>query len=153
MKKNLLTILGVISLAVFVSIALPNNANAQEAKKSADQTITTTNTTSNDTSTNDSYKYKAQAGDSYSVLARKAIQTYGIDSKTNLSGAQIVFAETNITNAASSPSLALHQEVAINKNTVKAWVDKAKQLTPAQQAAWNYYVPFVDFNTNKNGQS
>jgi hypothetical protein len=43
------------------------------------------------------YSYVAQSGDSYSLMARKAVQTYGLTSQTNLSQAQIIFAETSRT--------------------------------------------------------
>lgn len=145
MKTKLLTIFGVMALSAFAVVALPDTASAQSGNTSQPQT-SSTSTTAN-------YTYVAQPGDSYSVLARKAIQTYGIETKTNLSGAQIVFAETGLTQAAGSPVLLTGQTVAISKNDVKAWVDKAKALTPAQITAWNYYVPFVDFNTNGNGQA
>lgn len=100
-----------------------------------------------------SYNYVAQSGDSYSGLARKAIQTYGLKNKVKLSGAQIVFAETNLAQAADSPLLLAGQKVSISESTVKDWVQKAQKLTDAQEQAWDYYVQSVDFNTNAAGQS
>jgi hypothetical protein len=99
-----------------------------------------------------SYKFVAQPGDSYTKIARKATQIFGIDNKVNLSGAQIVFVETNLTNAAGSPAINEGQTVEISKDTVKSWVEKALTLTESQQAAWNVYVPYVDFNTNDVGE-
>lgn len=99
------------------------------------------------------YSYTAQPGDSYSKMARKAVQTYGIIKKVNLSQAGIIFAETNLTLAAGSPSLELGQKVDITEGTVKEWVEKAKTLTAEQTNAWNKYVANVDFNTNRVGQS
>ena len=99
------------------------------------------------------YSYVAQPKDNYSVLARKAIQTYGIENKINLSGAQIVFAETRMTLEASSPELNGGQKVEIKKDTVKSWVEKAQKLTDVQVKAWNYYVQFVDFDTRDNGEA
>jgi LysM repeat protein len=51
------------------------------------------------------FDYVAQSGDSYSLIARKAVQTYGVINSVNLSGAQIIFVETNLTLAAGSPVL------------------------------------------------
>lgn len=100
-----------------------------------------------------SFNYVAQPGDSFSLMARKAIQTYGINNKVNLSEAQIIFAETNITQTAGSPVLAQGQKVEINETTVKDWVEKAKSLTAEQQAAWDVYAKQANFNTNKVGQA
>lgn len=98
------------------------------------------------------YTYTAQAGDSYTVLARKAVQTYGLENKVNLSGAQIVFAETNLTKDAGSPTINLGQKVEFKKDTVKSVIEKAQKLTDAQKKAWDYYVQFVDFDTRDNGE-
>lgn len=99
------------------------------------------------------YKYVAQPGDSYSLMARKAIQTYGIKNKINLSNAKILFAETNITQQAGSPLLNINQTVEIKESTVKDWVEKAQKLTATQEAAWNAYTVGVNFNTNAVGQA
>lgn len=98
------------------------------------------------------YTYTAQANDSYSLLARKAVQTYGKKFKVNLNQGQILFAETNMTLQAGSPHLALGQAVSVNEATVKDWVEKARKLNAAQVAAWNAYVPGVNFNTNNVGE-
>ncbi|MBI2285661.1 hypothetical protein HYU82_02465, partial [Candidatus Saccharibacteria bacterium] len=78
------------------------------------------------------YSYVAQTGDSYTKMARKAVQTYGLKNKVNLSPAGIIFAETNLTRAAGSPQLNLGQKVEIKESTVHEWVDKAQDLTDAQ---------------------
>ncbi|HEX5394823.1 MAG TPA: hypothetical protein VFW52_00475 [Candidatus Saccharimonadales bacterium] len=98
------------------------------------------------------YTYTAQSGDSYTKMARKAVQTYGLTEKVNLTQAGIIYAETNLTRSAGSPELMQGQKVEIKQSDVKAWADKAKNLSDAQQAAWNYYVPFVNFNTNNVGE-
>lgn len=100
-----------------------------------------------------SFNYVAQPGDSYSLMARKAIQTFGINNKVKLSEAQIIFAETNITKEAGSPVLVKGQKVEIKESTVNNWVDKAKKLTDQQQSAWNVYAKNANFNTNKVGQA
>ena len=99
------------------------------------------------------YQYVAQAGDSYSLMARKAIQTFGITSKTSLSRAQIIFAETHMTQEAKSPVLNLGQKVSIEESAVKSWVEKAQKLSAAQQKAWDVYAQYADFNTNRVGQA
>lgn len=99
------------------------------------------------------YRYTAQAGDSYSAMARKAIQTYGKKFGVKLSHAKIIFAETNLAQQAGSPLLNLGQGVTIDEAKVKSWVEQATKLTPAQEAAWNEFVPSVDFNTDAVGQA
>lgn len=99
-----------------------------------------------------SYEYTAQPGDSYTLMARKAIQTYGITSKTNLSQSQIIYAETLLTQEAGLPQLNVGQKVSIKESTVKSWVEKATKLTDAQKTAWDAYTAGVNFNTNDVGQ-
>lgn len=99
------------------------------------------------------YTYKAQIGDSYTKIARKAIQTYGINNKVNLSPAQIIFAETQLTEAAGAPELEVGQEVKLTNDSVKKHVEEAQKLSKSQESAWNVYVKYVDFNTNGVGES
>lgn len=98
------------------------------------------------------YNYTAQAGDTYSQIARKAVQTYGLVNNVNLSQAQIVFAETNLTIAADSPLLNEGQAVSVQESAVKEWVEKAEKLTDEQKSAWAEYTVGVDFNTNNVGE-
>lgn len=99
------------------------------------------------------YTYTAQAGDTYTQIARKAIQTYGIDNNVNLTPAGIVFAETSLTQEAGAGELEIGQEVTIDSELAKKWVDAAGQLSESEQEAWDYYVPFVDFNTDNVGEN
>jgi hypothetical protein len=99
------------------------------------------------------YTYTAQRRDSYTKIARKAVQTYGIREDVSLSPAQIIFAETNMTKEAGSPLLAIDQEVIINESTIIDWVKKSQELNEIAIDAWSAYVPFVDFNTDQVGES
>lgn len=99
------------------------------------------------------YTYTAQAGDTYTQVARKAIQTYGINNNLNLTQAGIVFAETNLTQEANAGELEVGQEVAVDGELVKKWADAAGQLSESEQAAWDVYVPFVNFNTDGVGEN
>lgn len=98
------------------------------------------------------FDYVAQSGDSYSLMARKAVQTYGVINSVNLSGAQIIFAETNLTLEAGSPILSLGQNVSISESLVAEWVEKAQELTEEQQAEWQVYVSDANFNTDSVGE-
>lgn len=146
MKKLLtLSVTTALAVTVMVGIAtiLPRTASAQSSSQP------TTNTTTKEKT----YDYVAQTNDTYSQMARKAIQTYGVNNKVNLSKAEIIAAETNITIQAGSPFLNLGQKVSIKESVVKDWVSKAQKLTPEQEAAWNVYTVGVNFNTNAVGQS
>lgn len=99
------------------------------------------------------YQYVAQSGDSYSVLARKAVQTYGLINNVNLSLAQIVAAETSLTVTAGSPELSEGQTVKLDAAAVKSAVEAAQKIDAVEAAAWEAYVPSVDFNTNAYGQA
>lgn len=99
------------------------------------------------------YRYIAQPGDSYSKMARKAVQTYGITSKLVLGHPQILAAETNLTIAAGSPLLNLGQTVTISQAAVKVAADAAKSLSADRIELWRQYIPGVDFNTNSVGEA
>jgi hypothetical protein len=101
----------------------------------------------------DVFAFTAQPGDSYTKIARKSVQIYGIENQVDLSGAQIVFVETNLTIAADSPMLNVDEEVSISKSLVGEWVEKAKNLTDEQKAAWQRYADHVDFNTDNVGEA
>jgi hypothetical protein len=135
-----------------VLITRANSASAQAINQPSDQQQNQQNSQSNNQQS-DSYTYTAQPGDSYSKMARKAVQTFGLKNKVNLSEAQIMFAETNLTKEANSPLLEKGQTVEIKEEAVKGWVDKAKELSAEKQAAWQKYTVGVDFNTNRVGQA
>ena len=131
-----LLVLPFIALAVAI-VVNPATASAEEKKTT--------------TSSSSAYNYVAQPGDSYSLMARKAVQDYSKSNKSNLNQAQIIYAETTLTQAAGSPFLNEGQKVSIKKSDVKSAVDKAKKLTSAQIAAWNEYAVGADFDTSQVG--
>ncbi len=111
-----------------------------DTKKDDDKKVTT-------------YSYVAQPGDSYSKLARKAVQTYAKANKIDLSNSRVLYAETNLTQAAKSPQLLQGQKVEIPEATAKNWVTKAKDLKSDQAAKWDKYTAGVNFDTSKVGVS
>jgi len=128
----------------------PVTTQEETNEEATDETTEeTTEETSNDIGT---FDYVAQSGDSYSLMARKAVQTYGVINDVNLSGAQIIFVETNLTLAAGSPVLNLGQQVSIDGNLVAEWIEKAQELTEGQQAEWQVYANVANFNTDNVGE-
>ena len=136
----------IVLLFAVVAVAVGGNtkASAQALPQSQTPAQTATQTV---------YSYTAQAGDSYSQMARKAVQTYGKKFTVVLNNAQIMYAETNLTQEAGSPLLEVGQKVDINEVTLKSWVEKAKALSQDDQAAWGYYAAMADFNTDAVGQA
>lgn len=98
-----------------------------------------------------SITYTARMGDSYTVLARKAVQAYAHDTNTTLKPAQVIAAETHLTVDAGSPYLNYGQKVTLDKAVVAKAVANAQALTAAELAAWEVYVPYVIFDTSLNG--
>lgn len=138
-------------VAAAAIVLIPANVSAQEEAQTVAAETKKDDTKKTETKTEDAYKYTAYAGDSYSLMARKATQDYNSKNKSGLSQAQILYVETNLTQVAGSPSLAIGQQVTIKKSDVKSWVDKAKKLTDAQKAAWNEYVSGANFDTSSVG--
>lgn len=128
----------------------PNTAYAQDTEQA--EPATTDASETDEAEEEDSYSYTAQPGDSYTKIARKAVQTYGINEGINLSGAQIIYAETQLTQAADSPFLEIGQEVEVPRSDVATWVERAQSLSEQEVSLWNVYVPLVDFNTDSVGE-
>jgi hypothetical protein len=149
-----------IAVALAIVIAITPIVRADDGEAQVEAVPVTTEAEARTTEENqeaapeaEAFNFTAQPGDSYTKMARKATQIYGIDTQTELSGAQIVFVETNVTIEAGSPELNVGEEVSINKSTVESWVNKAKELTDEQKANWQVYADQVDFNTNGVGEA
>ncbi|MDQ3065325.1 MAG: hypothetical protein M3Q36_03585 [bacterium] len=104
-----------------------------------------------DEQSSDSVTYTAQSGDSFTEMARKAVQQYSQDNNSDLSEAAVVYAETVLTQNAGAPELNIGQSVEIKKSDLASVVDKAKNLSSAQVANWSKYVSNVNFDTSDVG--
>lgn len=98
------------------------------------------------------YSYTAQAGDAYTQLVRKAVQTYGIIHDKQIGAARIVAIETQASERAGWPELNQGEVVSFDEALLKTWVDAAMQLSDEDVAAWQTYVGYIDFNTNAIGE-
>lgn len=166
-KLTLITAMLFLAAGVFGAFVITANVSAQElieddsaqteeSPEEEAQTEEQAQPEESEESTEEStetFNYVAQVGDSYTKMARKAVQTYGIDNEVSLSEAQIVFAETNITLVSGSSLLDLGQEVQIDKSVVQEWVEKAQELSDEEQSAWSQYVDNVNFDTNAVGEA
>lgn len=86
------------------------------------------------------FSFVAVSGDSYSLLARKAISDYAAGTKLDLTGAQRIAAETYIISDAGFPEIAVGQVVTFSKDSVKNAVDTATNLSATKLANWQPYV-------------
>lgn len=155
MKQLLATIsmtAAILTIAFAVSAVLPTATYAQSNEDQTSESAETSDSEAANTS-NENYEYIAQPGDSYTKMARKAVQTYGIETDRQIGASGVLFAETNLTSLAGWPELNEGQTVTISKTSVQEWFDKAAKLTAEEKASWEYYVPFVDFNTNSVGEA
>ncbi len=149
--KRLVTMCGglVAVLAAIGAVGLSTTSvQAAQAKESQPVAKTQQQTPPKD------YTYTAGAGDSYTTMVRKAVQTYGINNHVALGNARIVYIETMMSQQAGSPFLWVGQKVTIKGSDVKAWADKSLKLSQADVTAWGTYVPYINFNTDMvgNGQ-
>lgn len=156
LKLVTVSVIAILMALFFVSTL---NVSAHETGEPHEETAETaeaedTATTEGEEATAvESFEYTAQPGDSYTLMARKAVQTSGFETGTNLTEAQIIFVESNLTVLAGSPKLNLGEKVSISKELVKQWSEKAKELTDAQKAKWQVYANNANFNTNSVGES
>lgn len=137
-------------VVVYAPQASAQRANTTDEKKAAP--AEQQKKEQKDTAKAVTYNYVAQPGDTYSEMARKAVQTYGKKYNVKLSLGQILFAETNLTQQAGSPYLEVGQNVVVQEADAKNWIQKAQKLDASTVALWNAYVPGVDFNTNDVGE-
>lgn len=98
------------------------------------------------------YSYVANAGDSYTQLVRKAVQTYGIIHEVDLGEGRIVAIETIASERSGWPMLNEGQTVGFSENLVKSWIDEAMKLGDSDVAAWATYAPYIDFDTRHIGE-
>lgn len=168
MKTKLTTLLPGVAVALVVGVAVvavaPQRAHVaaksdttkSQPKKSDSSKKTTDQQPKKSTkssATPANYTYVAQPGDSYTLFARKAIETYAQQQKINLSQNRIIYAETNLTIAAGSPYLNVGEQESLSGATVKSWVTNAVNLSDAQAALWDVYVPAVNFDVSGVGQA
>lgn len=131
-------VIGMVAACAYATVGMTSATYAAEQKSDAPAEKT--------------YSYTAKAGDTYTQLVRKAVQTYGIDNKKDIGNARILAIETQASAQAGWPLLNEGQVVSFNESLVKTWVDQAMKLSPADVAAWQTYVPYVDFDTRAIGQ-
>jgi len=160
-RKSLnLTVAGLFAVLIALFF-VTTSVSADDGEDHSEEATTTETTEATETmeeklvteATTEVFEFTAQPGDSYSLMARKAVQINGFETSTSLTQAQIIYVETNLTKLASSPKLNLGEKISISKELVKQWSEKAKELTDAQQANWQVFANNANFNTDTVGES
>lgn len=139
------------AVAVVTTIVMGGQAQAAE-KKPEVKTEQKDSGKKAETKEGAKYTYVAQPGDAYAQLVRKAVQVYGIQNKKEIGQARILAIETRASEAAGWPVLAEGQIVSFTQSQVKAWVDEAMKMPAHDVAAWQTYVPYVNFDTRTIGE-
>ncbi len=153
LRISALSVLAIAGAFVLVSVN-PSVTTAHEGEDHGEEIAQTDEQPEEESDEETSrFTYTAQRGDSFTKIARKSIQTYGYYEEVDLSLAEIVAAETFLTSDAGFPAINEGQEVSITEEAVKAAVEKAQALDDEAEANWEYYVQFVDFNTDAVGES
>lgn len=92
------------------------------------------------------YTYTAEPGDSYTLMARHAVESFSKANDKTVSQAQIIAAETFLTQEAGEPMLLIGDEVTLSNTKVADAIERAMNLSDTDEAAWETYVPYVDFS-------
>lgn len=149
-QKIIATTCGVILLGILLVLALRNldfapatkTQSAEQSNAAADDKDTPADTTGPTTSTND-FSFTAVAGDSYTLLARSAIQQYATAHNLQLSNDQTLLAEATLASNAGSPLLDIGQQITIKQADIAAVLgvsegaQTAETTTPATKNSDN----------------
>lgn len=149
--KKILTAFGAFVAVMAIAGTISLTGASAPAQASENKQAETKTETKKVAQVND-YTYTANAGDSYTAMVRKAVQTYGIVNGIELGQARIVYIETMMSQTAASPYLWVGQKMTIKGSDIKKWVDKSLKLSDQDVAAWQTYVAYINFNTDHVGE-
>lgn len=110
-----------------------------ETPKEADNKDTIDDNSKQDATSTD-YSYTADRGDSYSILARRAISEHSVGINLKLTSSQRIAAETTIITAAGFPRLSVGQKVTFSYIDIKDAVSEAQVLSAEQLMIWQPYA-------------
>ncbi|MDX1766105.1 MAG: hypothetical protein R3313_04100 [Candidatus Saccharimonadales bacterium] len=94
----------------------------------------------------ESFDYVAEECNNLTLLVRKSLQIYDAQTEdVELTSAQIIYAETNVTQKMGSFMLDIGDEVSVPRELVDEFATSSQDLSPGTLAAWDSYTPTVDF--------
>lgn len=144
LKANIPAVIVAAAVLAFAGLMIYNSTKSSNSSKSE---ITVSeeqqDAAKNAAKTPKQYAFTAKEGDSYTVLARSAVQSYAKTQGLKLQTAQIIAAETFLAQEAGSPLLDIGQKVTLKTTAVHNAVKKAQALNAEQLTAWETYVPYV----------
>lgn len=153
LSKSLFGLLIVILALAALVMTLPISVSAQDGENQSEDEATETTSEDSAESSEELYTFTAQSGDSFSLIARKSVQIYGIENNVSLSEAEIIAAETWVTQDAGSPALNAGEPVALSKASVKSAVERAQALSDEAETMWAPYAAVANFDTNSVGEA
>lgn len=144
LKANIPLVVVAVAVLAFAGLLAYNTSKSSNSGKS-EITVTEDQKGTDKTSqkTPKQYTFTAEDGDSYTVFARRAVQSYTKTEGVKLQSSQIIAAETMLAQDAGSPLLDVGQKVTIKTTDVHNAVKKAQALSAEDLAAWETYVPYV----------
>ncbi len=125
-------------IAVRLGVPVSSSSQAKEASPKSVEKDKATRTTKD-------FSFTAVSGDSYCLLARRAISEYAANAKLNLLPTQRIAAETTLTAAADFPQINVGQVVNYTAASIKDAVSASQMLSEAQLASWLPYANLAEF--------
>lgn len=121
--------------------AQSNKVNDAEKKKNTADTKDKNQVTQQPANTPkakpDSYTYVVQEGDSYSIIARRAISEHG---GSSLNAAEKIAAESKLVEQAGWPEVDAGQSVKIDSAALSQAINSARSMTADEQQMWQSYA-------------
>ena len=147
-QKIIATTCGVILLGILLVLALRNldfapTTQVNQAQQTAEKPAPTTNAEEKGaetptkpaptpTASTQDYNYTAVAGDSYTLLARSAVQHYATAHNLQLSNDQTLLAEATLASNAGSPLLDIGQQITIKQADIAAVLGVSERAQTAE---------------------
>lgn len=137
-----------ISIAVLaLNVAMLPNLTVTAHADDSDSDQPQNSETSKPVTENAVYEFVTPNGCSLSLLTRRALQIYDQQKDDiSLNPAAAMYAETNIVQRLGSRLLEVNERVSIERSILEEYVNRSKELSTAQLAAWQDYADQADFN-------
>lgn len=86
------------------------------------------------------YSYVVQNGESMSLLTRRSISDYSIETNTTYTPEQRIFAETNIVTTKGAYPLTIGEEFVIEREIIEYYLELSRAITSQELALWSRYA-------------
>lgn len=131
-KRSFLTLIFLIlAFCLLLAVGPSNKTHAQEASDASKPVET--------------YEYTAKSGDNLTYLVRKSVQLYAEAKNIDLNNAQKLYCETNVVQKLGSRQIDINEKISVPFAQLQKYLTTSRELSKAQQAAWQVYASNVDF--------